>query len=197
MTPRNEHPRRQLRLDKKKKRDNPAPDISPSAESRYSRSLEIGLAIIGCFTAEKQILGIAELADLVRVSRSTAHRYAQTLVKLDCFEQDDKRRYRLARGITSAGVAFIDTLRLETPTAETILEDLREATGYTVSMGVLDGTRVLYTYRLFTHGRGQYEADLGLDVGASVPVYCTAIGKTLLASLSIPDRRDAIAALKL
>ena len=64
-------------------------------------------------------------------------------------------------------------------------------------MGVLDGTRVLYTYRLFAHGRGQHEADLGLDIGASVPVYCTAIGKALLASLSAADQRKTIARLKL
>jgi IclR family pca regulon transcriptional regulator len=150
-----------------------------------------------CFSAEKQVLGIAELADLVKVSRSTTHRYAQTLVELGCLEQDGKRRYRLARRITSAGVAFLDTLRLEAPAARKVLEDLRDETGYTVSMGVLDGTRVLYLHRLLAHGPGQYNADLGLGAGAFVPAYCTAIGKTLLASLSAPDQRDAIASLKL
>lgn len=172
-------------------------DIRSSAEPQYSRSLEFALAIIGCFTAEKQILGIAELADLVEVSRSTTHRYAQTFVELGCLEQDDKRRYRLARGITGAGVVFIDTLRLEAPAARKVLEDLREETGHTASMGVLDGTRVLYIHRLFAHGTGQYKADLGLDAGTFVPAYCTAIGKALLAGLSAPDRREAITRLKL
>ena len=116
----------------------PELDIRPSAEPRYSRSLEFALAIISCFTAEKQILGIAELADRVAVSRSTTHRYAQTLVELGCLEQDRKRRYRLAQGITSAGKTFLDTVRLETPAARKVLEDLREQTGHTVSMGVLD-----------------------------------------------------------
>lgn len=172
-------------------------DIRPSAESQYSRSLELGLAIIGCFTAEKRVLGISELADLVKVSRSTIHRYVQTLVALGCLEQGRKRRYRLARGITDAGVTFIEMLRWELPMAREVLEDLRETTGHTVSMGVLDGTRVLYIYRLCAHGPGQYNADLGLGAGAFVPAYCTAIGKALLASLSVPDQRDAIAALKL
>jgi DNA-binding IclR family transcriptional regulator len=175
----------------------PELDIRPSAEPKYSRSLEFGLAIVGCFTVEEQVLGIAELADKVKVSRSTTHRYAMTLATLGHLEQDDKRRYRLARGITGAGATFVDTLRLETPAARTILEDLREQTGHTVSMGVLDGTRVLYIHRLFAHGQGQYEADLGLGAGAFVPAYCAAIGKPLLASLSDPDRREAMAALKL
>lgn len=175
----------------------PSLDISPSVRPGYSRSLEFGLAIIGCFTAEKQILSIAELADLVKVSRSTIHRYAQTLVTLGCLEQDDKRRYRLARGIANAGVAFMDTLRLEMPAARKVLEDLREQTGHTVSMGVLDGTRVLYLHRLFAHGMGQYEADLGLGAGAFVPAYCTAIGKALLAELSAADRREVLRRFKL
>jgi DNA-binding IclR family transcriptional regulator len=175
----------------------PELDIRPEAEPKYSRSLEFGLAIVGCFTVEKRVLGIAELADLVNVSRSTTHRYAMTLVELGCLEQDRKRRYRLARGIATAGATFLDTLRLETPAARRVLEDLRDQTGHTVSMGVLDGTRVLYLHRLFAHGPGQYRADLGLGAGAFVPAYCTAIGKTLLASLSAPDQRDAIAALKL
>src|ERR1700691_340651 len=201
MTARNEHPRRQLRrLDNTKKSasvSNPALDISPSPEPQYSRSLEFGLAIIRCFTVERRVLRISELADMIKVSRSTTHRYAATLVELGYLEQDGGRRYRLTRRAGDPGIAFIDTLRLETPTARTILEDLRETTGYTASVGLLDGTRVLYTYRLFAHGPGQYEADLGLDVGASVPTYCTAIGKALLASLSDTDRREAIAGLKL
>jgi DNA-binding IclR family transcriptional regulator len=175
----------------------PSFDIRPTAEPKYSRSFEFGLAIIQCFTANKPVWRVSELADMIKVSRSTTHRYAMTLVELGYLEQDKSRRYRLARRVCDPGIAFINTLRTETPTARTILEDLREATGHTVSMGVLDGTRVLYTYRLFAHGRGQCEADLGLDIGASVPVYCTAIGKALLASLSAADQRKTIARLKL
>jgi IclR family pca regulon transcriptional regulator len=166
-------------------------------EPKYSRSLEYGAALLRCFTGEEQVLRLSELADRIKVSRSTAHRYAKTLVELDRLEQDRKRRYRLSRGAAGAGAVFIDTLRLETPAARRVLEDLREETGHTVSMGVLDGARVLYVHRLFAHGTGQYMADLGLDTGTFVPAYCTAIGKALLASLSAPDRRKAIAGLKL
>ncbi|HEY3970121.1 MAG TPA: IclR family transcriptional regulator C-terminal domain-containing protein [Solirubrobacteraceae bacterium] len=167
------------------------------AEPKYSRSLEFGLAIIGCFTTKQQVLRVSELADMIKVSRSTTHRYAMTLVELGYLEQDKSRRYRLTRRAGDPGIAFINTLRTEAPTARTLLEDLREATGHTVSMGVLDGKHVLYTYRLFAHGRGQYEADLGIDVGAYVPAYCTAIGKALLASLDVAERRKAIARLRL
>lgn len=172
------------------------PRIRPEPVTKYSRSLEYGVAMLECFSARRPVLRISELSDILEVSRATTHRYGKTLVELGYLEQDKDRRYRLARSAGGPGIDFINTLRLETPAARTILEDLREVTGHTVSMGVLEGVRVLYTERLFAHGPGQHEADLGLDVGAYVPAYCTAIGRALMASLSAPDQREVIAELK-
>jgi IclR family transcriptional regulator, pca regulon regulatory protein len=164
------------------KREAFKPRVMPLPDPRFSRSMEYGIAILECFTAERQTLGIADMADMLGRSRSTAHRYAITLVELGCLEQDNKRKYRLSHNAARPGMAVIDTVRLENP-AWAILEDLREKTGCTVSMGVLDGARALYIYRLFAHGAGQFEADGDLGVGAHVPMHCTAIGKALLASL--------------
>lgn len=170
--------------------------VRPDIDPRLSRSLEYGVAILECFTAERPTLRISELADMIEVGRSTTHRYAMTLAALGYLEQDDKRRYRLAHRAARSGLTVIATIRLEIP-ALTILEKLREETGHTVSMGVLDGDRVLYTHRLFGHHAGQYEADLGLGVGAHVPLHCTALGKALLASLDADELGTAVARLKL
>jgi IclR family pca regulon transcriptional regulator len=171
--------------------------IKGKPHPRRSASLEYGLAILGNYDREHSALGISDIADMLGLSRSTAHRYAATLVVLGYLEQNDKRKYRLAYLAGRVGMAGIDTLRREIPAARTILEDLRRETGYTVSMGVLDGASVIYIHRLLAHGRGQYEVDLGLGVGARVPVYCTAIGKALLASLSEPQQREILPALAL
>jgi DNA-binding IclR family transcriptional regulator len=165
-------------------------------DPRFSRSLEYGVAMLECFSAARPVLGISELADILGISRSTIHRYAITLVELGYLEQDGKRRYRLTHRAARPGMAVIDTVRQETP-VRAILEDLRKWTGATVSMGVLDGARVLYVHRLFAHRAGQYEADLGLGVGGHVPVYCTAIGKALLASLGEGEQAEIIARLTL
>jgi len=164
----------------------------PPADPRLSQSLESGVALIERFTATRPALGIAELADMLDASRSTTHRYASTLVVLAYLEQDERRRYRLSSHAARVGMAAIDTIRLETPAALTVLEDLREQTGHTVSMGVLDGDRAIYTHRLFAHGQGQYETDLGLRVGAHVPLHCTALGKALLASLAEPEQHEIL-----
>jgi IclR family pca regulon transcriptional regulator len=165
--------------------------IASTADARYSRSLEYGVAILECFTADRVLLRISELAEMVGISRATTHRYARTLVGLGYLEQDDKRRYRLTHRAARPGMAVVNTIRLDSP-ARTILDDLRAETGYTVSMGLLDGVRAIYIHRLLGHGPGQYEADGHLRVGAHVPVHCTAVGKALLSTLLDSELRSLL-----
>jgi DNA-binding IclR family transcriptional regulator len=177
--------------------EEPAWHSKLESRPQFSRSLEYGVQLLACFSAAQPAWQVSELADEVGLGRSTTHRYAKTLVALGYLEQDLQRRYRLARLAGGPGVAVIGTLRLESPAARAILEDLREQTGHTVSMGALDGTHAIYLERLYAHGPSQFEADLQLGVGAHVPIHCTAIGKALLASLGEPEQRAVIASLTL
>jgi IclR family pca regulon transcriptional regulator len=172
------------------------PRIRPDADPRLSRSLEYGVAVLESFSGERQTLGIADIADIVGVSRSTTHRYAMTLVALGYLEQDAKRKYRLAQHAADAGGAVIGAIRREVA-ARAVLEELREQIGHTVSMGVLDGARVVYVHRLLAHGAGQYSADHDLGVGAGIPAYCSALGKVLLASISEAERRELLSTIEL
>ncbi len=167
-----------------------APRIKAAPDPRMSRSFEYSVAVLESFSRERRPLGISELANIMGLSRPTTHRYAVTLVALGYLEQDDKRRYRLSTRAAGPGRSAIGAVRRQV-SARIALEDLREKVGYTVSMGVLDRNRVVYIHRLFGHRRGQYAIDMDLGVGASVPVYCTALGKVLLASVSDAERREA------
>jgi DNA-binding IclR family transcriptional regulator len=182
--------------------DDPAPRVEDRetethAQPRFSHSLECGVRLLACFTAEQPAWQVSELADEIGLGRSTTHRYAKTLVALGYLEQDKQRRYRLAHRAGRPGMAVIGTIRLEATSARAILEGLRDKTGHTVSMGALDGTHAVYLQRLYAHGPGQFEADMQLGVGARVPTHCTAIGKALLASLSEPEQRATLALLTL
>jgi IclR family pca regulon transcriptional regulator len=170
--------------------------IDGLADPRRSRSMEYGVAIMLCYSSEHQLLGIADLADMVKLSRSTTHRYALTLVELGYLEQDSKRKYRLAARAANPGRAAIEAIRAEVG-AGAVLRELRDELGHTVSMGVLSGTRVVYVYRYFGRRRGQFAIDRGLESGAAVPAYCTALGKVLLASLSSSEREQLLAEVEL
>ncbi|MGH2834795.1 MAG: IclR family transcriptional regulator [Solirubrobacteraceae bacterium] len=172
----------------------PKPQIEDAADPRRSRSLEYGTAILQCYSSKHVALGIADLAEVVGISRSTTHRYAMTLVALGYLEQDSKRKYRLSPRAADPGSAAIEIIRADVG-ARAVLAELRDELGHTVSMGVLSGDRVLYIYRLFGHRRGQYAIDRALESGAYVPAYCTALGKVLMASLSSVQREQLLAEL--
>jgi IclR family pca regulon transcriptional regulator len=153
-------------------------------EPRYSQSLERGLAILGCFQPERPILGIADIADDLGMSRSTTHRYVITLVELGFLEQGASRKYRLGLRVTDLGMSALNSTGLREH-SRPYLEELRQRTSYTVNIAVLDGTEVLYIDRARSFRRGQNKIDLNLRPGSRLPAYCSSLGKILLAHL--PD----------
>ena len=76
-------------------------------EPRFSQSLERGLAILSCFTPARPVLGIADIADHLGMSRSTTHRYVITLVALGYLEQGASRKYRLGLRVTDLGMSAL------------------------------------------------------------------------------------------
>ena len=160
-------------------------------------SLEYGLRLLACFSPERPLWQLTELAEQVGLNPSTVHRYTKTLLALGYVEQDKQSRYRLSARAGDPGRSMVGTLGRETPAARKILEDLRDRTSHTVSLAALNGTFALYMQRYHAHGPGQFDADLQQGVGAMVPLHCTAIGKAILASLNETEQRASIATLTL
>lgn len=165
-------------------------------ELRYSQSLERGLAILRVFTAQHPVLGIADIADHLGMSRSTTHRYVVTLVALSYLEQTTSRKYRLGLRVTDLGMAALCSSQLYEQ-AHPYLVQLRRRTSYTIGLGVLDGTEVLYIDRVHGSRRAWNEIESNLHPGSRVPAYCTAIGKLLLANLPESQQRELITSSRL
>src|SRR6204780_5749167 len=92
--------------------EEPAWSIPSLREPRYSQSLERGLAILTCFTPKRPVLGIADIADGLGMSRSTTHRYVITLLALGYLEQGPSRQYRLGLRVTDLGMSALNSTRL-------------------------------------------------------------------------------------
>jgi IclR family pca regulon transcriptional regulator len=190
-------PRTSLNTSKASKTaSDPAWSVPSLREPRYSQSLERGLAILGCFTPERPVLGIADIADDLGMSRSTTHRYVITLVALGYLEQGASRKYRLGLRVTDLGMSAMNSTGLREH-AHPYLEELRQRSSYTVNLAVLDGTEILYVDRARSFRRGQSKIDLDLHPGSRLPAYCTSMGKLLLANLPEDEQRDLISTMKL
>lgn len=161
-------------------RDQPRPFPTPP-EARYSRSLERGLAILACFTPERPVLGIAELAERLGMSRPTTHRYVSTLASLGYLEQDASRKYRLALGTIDLGAA-LNAMGL-CKHARPHLEELAQRSGNTAQIAVLDGPEILLVEDVRSRGTRGNKPPESVRAGSRLPAYCTSMGKVLLAYL--------------
>jgi IclR family pca regulon transcriptional regulator len=164
-------------------------------EPRYSRSLERGLAILACFTPERPVLGIAEVADSLGMSRATTHRYMSTLLAQGYLRRD-ARKYRLGLGTVDLGMTALGAMGLCNH-ARGDLQELARTTGQVAAMAVLDGGEILVLDAV-THTRQvQAEAAGAARTGSRLPAYCTSMGKVLLAYLPTAVRTRLTAEMEL
>lgn len=67
-------------------------------DTRLSRSLLSGLLVFAAFPADGESVGNVEVARMLGMNPSTAHRYISTFLEVGLLERDPgTRRYRLAR----------------------------------------------------------------------------------------------------
>jgi IclR family pca regulon transcriptional regulator len=166
-------------------------------EPRYSQSLARGLAIMECYSPGRSVLGIADIADELDMSRPTTHRYLATLVALGYMEQDKRRKYRLSLRVTDLGMSALSGTGLREH-AHSILEELRGRSKFTASLAVLDGAEIVYVDRLASFQRGANEGEGAVvGVGSRLPASCTAMGKVLLGDLPHEERRELLSQVKL
>jgi IclR family acetate operon transcriptional repressor len=134
------------------------------------------LDLLSAFSFREPRLSLADLATRTGIPRPTAFRLLTTLEQAG-FVAKVTGEYQLGIKCFVMGNIVAASLDLREK-AQRHLEQLRDATGETVHLAVLDGWQVLYLERLQSpHPIGFMRS----RVGAIVPAYCTSLGKTLLA----------------
>jgi IclR family pca regulon transcriptional regulator len=169
------------------------PDLS---EPRYSQSLERGLAILECFTPETPVLGIADIATQLGMSRSTTHRYVTTLLALGYIRQGAKRKYRLGLRVTELGMSALNETSLREH-AHADLAELAHRSGYATGIAVLENGEIVCVDRVQGFRRRQRVLGPEVKAGLKLPAYCTALGKVLLAHLPDYELREAVSRMEL
>lgn len=154
------------------------------AGSGHSKSVALGLAIVGAFSGDLPLLGVAEMADIVRFSRSTAHRYMDTLTELGYLAQDgETRKYLIGRRGVDLGVRALSCFGL--CGQHELLEGLRKRTSFTVALTALSHGGALIADVAYSRRAGQGELVLHIRKGGVLPLQRSAHGVALLSCL--PD----------
>ncbi len=133
------------------------------------------VAVLSAFTPADHPLGISELARRTGLPKATAHRLVHELSRHGLLDEDAKA-FRLGLRLFELGETANSQRRLR-DVAGPYLADLREATGHTVHLAVLEGVDVVYVQIL----PGRNTPRLPSRIGGRVPAHATGVGKALLA----------------
>ncbi len=155
-------------------------------------SLQRGLRMLGLFAAEERGLSATDVARLSSLPVSTVHRFLVNLESAGFLNYDSTGLYRLGIACVSLGHAVrgqLDVRRASLPQ----LQELNHRTRETVHLTIRHGLSAVYVEKLDSpeplriHSR----------IGATVPLYCTAVGKVLLAYLPEAEREKILDQLEL
>ena len=141
-----------------------------------ARGLDILNAVSEGFTS------LAEIAEALKLSRSTVHRLAATLVEHRYLNFAPRMGYSLGPKLLELG--FLAGRQMSLPRlARDHLENLAGSTGDTVHLAVMDGVKALYLDKI----PGRRRVEISSRVGERQPLRSTGIGKAMI--LDYPESR--------
>jgi len=140
------------------------------------QSVERAAAILQLLGIEDESLGLVQIAGALGLAKGTAHGLLRTLHGVGFVEQDASGRYRLGPDLFHLGSTQLDLNELKAR-ALNWADALAARTGEAVRVAAFRAGRAVVAHHVF---RADATAQV-LEVGATVPLHASALGKVLLA----------------
>jgi IclR family KDG regulon transcriptional repressor len=154
-------------------------------------SLQRGLRLLQLFSESSQGLTAKQVADRSHLPVSTVHRFLMNL-EATGFLNCSGSVYHLGIAcfaIGQAALAQLDIRRVSLP----YLQELNQQTRETVHLTVRHGSSAVYVEKLDS----TEQLRIFSRIGAAVPLYCTAVGKIMLAYMSSEQQKQLLPQLAL
>ncbi len=147
------------------------------------QSVERIFALIEVLCAHPKGASLQTISAQAGLAKSTAHRLLASLVSLGYAAQDTfTSHYRLTMKMFELSSGIINDMDIMS-VAKPHLDKLSRRTGEAVHLVIQDGVDIVYIYK------AEAEADstsvhMSSHVGLRIPMYCTGVGKAILATQS-------------
>ena len=145
-------------------------------------------AVIECLSEFPVGLGVTEIATRIQLNKSTVFRILNTLVDLGYIEKNaQNERYKLSLKFLQLSRMMINQTELKV-LAYPHLKRLASKTLQSVHLCVRKGDAAQYLDKVeaFNHSIKMFSA-----IGVTVPLYCSGVGKCLLAWMT-PEEQNAV-----
>jgi IclR family pca regulon transcriptional regulator len=161
---------------------------NPATASRnkdHIGGLSKGLRLLEAFDSAHTRMTVTEAARRVDISAAAARRCLLTLCEIG-YAQTDGKYYWLGHGALRIAYAYAASTRLPR-LLQPALDALSERSRESASLAVLHGDAAVIAAR----STARRTMRVGLGVGSRLPLYCSAAGRVLLASVD-HERREAL-----
>jgi sugar lactone lactonase YvrE/DNA-binding IclR family transcriptional regulator len=170
-----------------------ATDEEPVRDATGVQALKRALSLLDIVAEAERPLRFTEIAQAAGLSRPTVHRMLGALVEAGLLRVEERDQgYRLGFRLFEMAHRVWDGFDLRSA-AEPELERLRDLTGETVRLAILEGDRVLTV----DQRESRQAVRLGNGVGARSAPYASGAGKAMLAHLDPLAQRRLVDALRL
>jgi DNA-binding IclR family transcriptional regulator len=155
----------------------PSSEGGAKADGPYQlHGLERAVSVLETLSQSEAPLSLADICHCMNLHKSTAHRALMVLERSALIERTSENRFRLGLKLYELGnraVEQIDFRARVYPFFRRLAMDAHE----TVHLGVLQKTSVVYLDKVEPNRR----VCMSSKIGSSNPVYCTSLGKAMLA----------------
>lgn len=129
-------------------------------------------------------MGLQDLSSALDLNKSTVHRILNSLICMDYVRQDtDTLRYSLTFKFCRISNQILSQNNM-IDLARPYIKELAELSGETVHLVQIDGIHAVYIDKVEA---SRNSVRLVSQVGKSIPLYCSGVGKALLAEM--PDEK--------
>ena len=149
-------------------------------------SIAHGLNVIRSFDADHQKMTLSQVADRAGMTRAGARRYLLTLAHLG-YVYHENRLFRLSPKVMELGYSYLSSVPFPT-IAQPYLESLRDETGETAALAVLDGGHVVHIAR----ANSRKLLAPTLTIGRRFSAIYTSTGRVLTANKSDKEIKQLV-----
>ncbi len=151
------------------------------------QSIDRVLDILEALSSVPQGMSLSDLAEATHLHVSTAHRLVMALADRGYARKDgNSGKYRLTLRLFEVSRRVSTVLDL-LPVSERYLEELANFSREAVHLVERNGSEVVYLYKFEPF---QHLVNMGTYVGRYNPMYCTGVGKSILAYLPPQEVED-------
>jgi DNA-binding IclR family transcriptional regulator len=177
----------------------PGATLSPPAHSyehegdrQFATTLARGLEVLRCFTPPEPMLGNKEISARTGLPKPTVSRLTYTLTKLGYLRHNMRLgKYQLGSAVLSIGYPLLASMSIR-QIARPFMKELADYTNGSVSMGMRDRLNVVYV-ETCRSGNGMTSLP---DIGTSVPIAQSVIGRAFLYACTPPEREALLNQMK-